>query len=127
MASQSNLDCSEAQGLVSSIYQTVTSVSIRPVLKFTMTHVVDTKVVEGLGDLNLLLGIKKGIGELLALTQGTLDDLEAGDIAQEVGDADVVAVGVASDRGVGVFAGLDGREAGMGGNIFGREGWLADR
>lgn len=85
-----------------------------------MTHVVDTKVIEGLGDLDLLLGIKKGIGELLALTQGTLDDLEAGDIAQEVGDADVVAVGVARGGGVRVLAGLDGREAGMGGDVFRR-------
>lgn len=49
-----------------------------------MTHVVHTEVVQRLGDLNLLLSIEEGIGELFALTQSTLDNLEVGDIAQEV-------------------------------------------
>lgn len=78
-----------------------------------MTHVVHTKVIESLGDLNLLLGIKKGVGELLALTQGTLDNLKPGDIAQEVGHADIVAVRVAGSGGVRVLTGLDTSEAGM--------------
>ena len=78
-----------------------------------MTHVVDTKLVEGLGDLNLLLGVKESVGELLTLTERTLDDLEAGDIAEKVGHADVVAIGVARSGGVRVLAGLDGREAGV--------------
>lgn len=60
-----------------------------------MTHIVNTKVVEGPGDLDLLFGIEESVGELLTLTQGTLDNLETGDIAQEIGDTDVVAVGVA--------------------------------
>lgn len=32
--------------------------------------VVDAKVIEGLGNLNLGLGVEEGIGELLALTEG---------------------------------------------------------
>jgi hypothetical protein len=76
-----------------------------------MTHVVNTKVVEGPGNLNLLLGIEESVGELLALTQSTLDNLETGDIAQEVGHTDVVAVRVAGSRGVRVLAGLDTSEA----------------
>jgi hypothetical protein len=37
---------------------------------------VNTKLVESLGDLDLGLGVKVGIGKLLALTQRRLDDLE---------------------------------------------------
>lgn len=83
-----------------------------------MTHVVDTEIVEGLGDLNLLLRVEEGVGELLTLTESTLDDLETGDIAQEVGDTSVVAVRVASDRGVRVLAALNGREVSMVCNYF---------
>ena len=72
-----------------------------------MTHVVNTELIQGLGDLNLLLGVKEGIGELLTLTQRTLDDLEARDIAQEVGDSSIVAVGVACGGGMRVLASLD--------------------
>ena len=72
-----------------------------------MTHVVNTELIQGLGDLNLLLGVKKGIGELLTLTQGTLDDLEPRDIAQEVGDSSIVAVGVACGGRMRVLASLD--------------------
>lgn len=78
-----------------------------------MTHIVHTKVIESPGDFDLLLGIKECVGELLALTQGALNDLKAGDIAQEVGNTDVVTVGIAGDRGVRVLAGLDAREAGV--------------
>lgn len=76
-----------------------------------MTHVVDTKIIKGPGDLDLLLGIKKGVGELLSLTQSTLDDLEARDIAQEIGDAAVVAVGIPGGGGVRVLASLNTGEA----------------
>ena len=72
-----------------------------------MTHVVNTELIQGLGDLNLLLGVKEGIGELLTLTQRTLDDLEARDIAQEVGDSSIVAVRVAGGGGMRVLASLD--------------------
>jgi len=78
-----------------------------------MTHVVNTEVIQSPGNLNLLLGVKEGIGELLTLTQSALDDLEAGDIAQEVGNTDVVAIRVAGGSRVRVLAGLDASEAGV--------------
>lgn len=117
MASQSARDCSEAQGLVSSIYssnhcQLLLLIDIVQTC-LSMTHVVHTKVIESLGDLNLLLSIKEGVGKLLALTQSTLDNLETGDIAQEIGDADIVTVRVAGSGGVRVLAGLDTSEAGV--------------
>jgi hypothetical protein len=106
IASQSSLDCSEAAGEVNSIfapsYQYVYGIHRRYV-----THIVHTKVVQRLGDLNLLLGIEEGIGELFTLTQSTLDNLEAGDIAQEVANW---LVWVVSGR-VGVCFGLYGGEA----------------
>lgn len=77
-----------------------------------MTHVVNTKLIESLGNLDLLLGVKESIGELLTLTKGTLNDLETGNIAQEVGHANIVAVRVAGGR-VGVLASLNAGEAGV--------------
>lgn len=76
----------------------------------SMTHVVNTEVIEGPGDLDLLLGVEESVGELLTLTQSRLNDLETRDIAQEIGDADVVAVGVAGGGGVGVLASLNSSE-----------------
>lgn len=58
------------------------------------SYVIDTKVVERLGDLNLLGKIKVGIGELLALSQCALDDLERVDIAEEVGNGRVGIPGI---------------------------------
>lgn len=78
-----------------------------------MTHVVNTEIIESPGNLDLLLGVKEGVGELLTLTQSALDDLEAGDIAQEVGNTDVVAIRVAGGGGVRVLAGFDASEAGV--------------
>lgn len=78
-----------------------------------MTHVVNTKVIQGPGDLNLLLSVEEGVGKLLTLTESALNDLEAGDIAEVVGHTDVVAVRVARSGGVGVLAGLNAREAGV--------------
>jgi hypothetical protein len=78
-----------------------------------MTHVVHTEVIESPGDLDLLLGIEESVGKLLTLTQSRLDDLEAGDVAEEIGDANIVAVRVAGGRGVGVLAGLNASEAGV--------------
>jgi hypothetical protein len=77
-----------------------------------MTYVVHTEIVQCLGDLNLLLGVEESVGKLLTLTEGTLNDLEAGNIAQEVRNADVVTVRVAGR--VRVLAGLDSSEAGVG-------------
>jgi hypothetical protein len=75
-----------------------------------VTHVVNTKVIESLSDLNLLLEVEESIGKLLTLTQGRLNNLEAGDIAQEICDANVVAVRVAGCGRVGVLAGLNASE-----------------
>lgn len=36
--------------------------------------VLDTEIIERLGDLNLLGGVKESVGELLAFAQGGLDD-----------------------------------------------------
>lgn len=76
-----------------------------------MTHVVNTEVIQSPGDLDLLLGIEESVGELLTLTQGALNDLEAGNIAQEIGHANIVTVRVAGGGGVGVLAGLNASEA----------------
>jgi hypothetical protein len=51
-----------------------------------VTHIVNTKIIQSLGDLNLLCGIEEGISELLTLSQRTLNDFEIRDIAQEVAD-----------------------------------------
>ena len=75
-----------------------------------MTHVVHTDDIESLGNLNLLGGIEESVGELLSLTQGRFDNLEARDIAKEIGDASVVAVGVAGCGGVGVLASFNANE-----------------
>jgi hypothetical protein len=45
---------------------------------------VNTELVQSLGDLDLGLGVKVGIGKLLALTQRRLDDLEVWHVGQEV-------------------------------------------
>jgi hypothetical protein len=71
------------------------------------THVVDTKVIQCLGNLNLLGSVEKSVGELLALTESGLNDLETRDIAQEIGDTAVwvvaaVWVWVDSGRNSGV-------------------------
>lgn len=77
-----------------------------------MTHVIDAKVIQRLRNFDLLLGIKEGVGKLLALSQCTLNDFEAGDIAQEIRDAGVVAVGIPGGW-ARVLSALDGREAFM--------------
>jgi len=51
-----------------------------------VAYVVNTKVVQCLGDLNLLGGVEESVGELLSLSQGAFDDLERVDIAEKVGD-----------------------------------------
>jgi hypothetical protein len=64
--------------------------------------VVDAKVIEGLGDLDLGSGVEEGVGELLALAEGGLDDLELGDIAQEVADGSVRIAGVGARGLIGL-------------------------
>ena len=51
-----------------------------------MTHIVHAKIIESLGDLNLLGEVKEGIGELFTFSEGALDNLEVVDIAQEIAD-----------------------------------------
>lgn len=76
-----------------------------------MTHVVNTKLIKSFGNFNLLLGIKKGIGELFTLSQCALNNLKTGDIAQEIGHTGVVAVGIPRGCGVRILTSLDGGEA----------------
>jgi len=61
-----------------------------------MTHIINTKIIESLGDLDLLLRVKEGIGELFTLPECALNDLEIGYIAQVVPDwlVGVCAVGM---------------------------------
>ena len=59
-----------------------------------MTHIVNTKIIQSLGNLNLLLGVEEGIGKLFALSQRTLNNLEIRNIAQKVANW---LVGVRSD------------------------------
>jgi hypothetical protein len=108
IASQSALDCSDAAGEVSSIYVDCISRCPEYVIQ-PVTHVVNTKIVQSLGDLNLLLGVEEGIGKLLTLSQSTLNDLEIGYVAQEVANG---LIWVCSVR-MGVGLGLDGGEARM--------------
>ena len=75
IASQSALDCSDAAGEVNSILIPSVSMCSKHRIQ-NMTHVVNTKIIQSLGDLNLLLGVKEGIGELFTFSQRTLNDLE---------------------------------------------------
>ncbi len=50
------------------------------------THIICSEVVQRLRYLDLLLGVEEGIGKLLSLSKSALDDLEAGDVAEEIAD-----------------------------------------
>ena len=77
IASQSALDCSEAAGEVNSICKVcISKIYLMEFYEWQLTHVVDTEVIQSLGNFNLLLGIKEGIGELFTFSQSTFDDLE---------------------------------------------------
>jgi hypothetical protein len=75
-----------------------------------MTHIINTKIIQSLCDLNLLLGSEKSSSELLALAQCRLNDLEVSNIAQEVTDW---LVGVVADA-VWVLTGGNCSKAWMG-------------
>ena len=49
-----------------------------------MTHIVNTKIIQSLGNFNLLGSVEESIGKLFTLSQSALNDLEVRDIAQEV-------------------------------------------
>jgi hypothetical protein len=85
MASQSALDCSDAAGEVNSICAFSVSTDARAIVP-SLTHIVNTEIIQSLGDLDLLGGVKESIGELFALSQSALNDLEIRDVAQEVAD-----------------------------------------
>lgn len=63
--------------------------------------VINAELIQGLGDLDLGLGVEEGVGELFAFTKGALDDLEVGDIAQKVLDGRVGVAGLGSRGLVG--------------------------
>lgn len=84
IASQSSLDCSEAAGLVSSIYVGHQLRSRRTDLIRKVTDIIRSEVIQSLCNLNLLVGVKECIGKLLPFSQGALDDLKTGDVAEEV-------------------------------------------
>jgi hypothetical protein len=105
IASQSALDCSDAAGEVNSIYANCISRCLEYAIPL-VTHIVDSEIIQRLGNLNLLLRVEEGIGELLTLSQSALNDLEIRYIAQEVADG---LVWVRSVR-MGVGLGLDGGE-----------------
>jgi hypothetical protein len=75
MASQSALDCSDAAGEVNSILIPSVSIYFHHCIQ-SMTHIVNTKIIQSLSDLNLLRSVEEGIGELFTLSQRTLNDLE---------------------------------------------------
>ncbi len=75
-----------------------------------MTHIVNTEIIQSLGDLNLLLGVEESVCKLLALSQSTLNDPEARYIAQEVADRLVWVISVR----MGVRLGLDSGKAWVG-------------
>lgn len=51
--------------------------------------IVDAKLVQRLGNFDLGLGIEECVRKLFALSQRRLNDLEVGDVAQEVLDGGV--------------------------------------
>lgn len=75
IASQSSLDCSEAAGLVNSIFEQHQPIHFP---KFgRMTHIIHTEVIQGLRDFDLLFRVEESIGKLFSLSQCTLNDLES--------------------------------------------------
>lgn len=68
-----------------------------------MTHIVDTEIIQRLGNLNLLRSVEEGVGKLLALSQSALDNLETRHVAQEVADGLIWVRSV----NVGVCLGLE--------------------
>lgn len=73
-------------------------------------YIVDAKIIQRLGNLNLLWEVKEGIGELLSFSQRTLDDLKSRDIAQKVA---CILVWVRT-VGMWVVSALNGGESGVG-------------
>jgi len=68
IVSQSILDCSDAAGEVNSIFIKLYQHVSFHVYASNITYVVHTKIVQSLGNLNLLWKIEEGIGKLFTLT-----------------------------------------------------------
>ena len=106
IASQSALDCSDAAGEVNSIYANCISRRLKLVIQ-SVTHIVNSKIIQRLSNFNLLLSVEEGIGKLFTFSQCALNDLEIRHIAQKVANGLVWVRSV----GMGVGLGLDGGEA----------------
>lgn len=85
IASQSSLDCSEARGLVNSIFKSTYQYRL-PIHRPNMTHIIYTKIIQRFRDFNLFGSVEEGIRKLLSFSQSALDDLETGYVAQEIAD-----------------------------------------
>lgn len=109
IASQSSLDCSEAAGLVNSIYERYQN-KTSPENLGRISHIIHPEVVQGFCNFDFLGRVEESIGKLFALSQCALDDLESRYIAQEVSDGLVWV----SARDMWVLARLDGSVAVMG-------------
>jgi len=106
IASQSALDCSDAAGEVNSIYPSCIS-SHHELSIQSVTHIVNSKIIQRLGNLDFLLSVEEGIGKLFTFAQCAFNDLEVRHVAQKVADGLVWVCSV----GMGVGLGLDGGEA----------------
>lgn len=105
IATQSSLDCSDAVGLVSSILSAYQHEYRHISL---LTHVVDAKLIQCLRNLDLLLGVKEGIGKLFAFPQCALNDLEARHVAQEIAHRSVGVLLVRMRVLLGSYGGVSG-------------------
>ena len=85
------------------------AISSNPPESKPVTHIIRSKVIQSPCNLNLLLGIKKSIGKLLPFSKGALNNLKAGDVAEEVADGLVWISGVR----MWVLSGVNTSVAGM--------------
>lgn len=99
MASQSSLDCSDATGLVNSIYRDILSANLLKNISLLVidfhrsrynrvceSYIVNAEIIQRLSNLNFLSSVEEGVSKLLALSQSTLNDFEGADVAEEVGN-----------------------------------------
>lgn len=95
IASQSSLDCSDAAGLVNSIWNQKKKYcqrkhSLLPWVelwggeRFSESYIVNAEIIQRLRNFNLLGRVEKGISKLLALSQRALNDFKRADVAEEV-------------------------------------------
>ena len=120
MASQSAREEGEATGDVSSMYSTPNSeraVALRKDHTISQTRAGQSWTPGTVSHLDLGFGVKEGIGELLTLAEGALDDLETVRVGEEVADSLVGRTGVVAAAvavGVGAIDAVGGRGFGFG-------------